>query len=175
MQGEGYCECGCGGLAPLAQRSDPRRGHVKGKPHRFIAGHQRRPTKPQYEIRDCGYDTPCWVWQWSLKGDGYGQAVGPNGPGKAHRIVYERLRGPIPAGLELDHLCRNPLCVNPDHLEPVTHQENLRRGSRVLLTPEVVREIRASAEITSTLARRYGVAPRTINAVRKRETWKEIV
>ena len=46
----------------------------------------------------------------------------------AHRVYYERHVGPVPEGLELDHLCRNPGCVNPEHLEPVTHAENIRRG-----------------------------------------------
>jgi hypothetical protein len=47
----------------------------------------------------------------------------------AHRVSYELVKGPIPEGLHLDHLCRTPLCVNPDHLEPVTHRENLLRGN----------------------------------------------
>jgi hypothetical protein len=49
-------------------------------------------------------------------------------PVRAHRFAYENLVGEIPDGLALDHLCRNPRCVNPDHLEPVTHAENVRRG-----------------------------------------------
>lgn len=48
----------------------------------------------------------------------------------AHRLEWEKINGPVPEGLELDHLCRNRWCVNPDHLEPVTHQENIRRGSQ---------------------------------------------
>lgn len=47
----------------------------------------------------------------------------------AHRFSYEILVGPIPEGMELDHLCKNRRCVNPAHLEPVTHHENLIRGN----------------------------------------------
>lgn len=46
----------------------------------------------------------------------------------AHIVSYEMRNGRVPDGLELDHLCRTPICVNPDHLEAVTHAENLRRG-----------------------------------------------
>lgn len=56
---------------------------------------------------------------------GYGQ-VGQNIP--AHRVAYEAARGPIPTGFHIDHLCRNIICVNPDHLEPVTIGENVARG-----------------------------------------------
>lgn len=48
---------------------------------------------------------------------------------RAHRFAYELHKGPIPKGLEIDHLCRNTLCVNPNHLEAVTHRENVRRGT----------------------------------------------
>ena len=52
-----------------------------------------------------------------------------------HRAAYEMVRGPIPDGLVLDHLCRNPPCVNPGHLEPVTDLENIRRGEKGILSP----------------------------------------
>ena len=71
----------------------------------------------------------CWLWTASLDGKGYGQIMcGRNNLKRAHRLVYESLRGAIPAGLDLDHKCRVRSCVNPDHLEPVTRAENLRRG-----------------------------------------------
>lgn len=76
----------------------------------------------------------CWEWTGYKSELGYGQfnKKGNKTNGrklmKAHRFAYECLVGPIPDGLELDHLCRNPSCVNPAHLEPVTHRENMRRG-----------------------------------------------
>ena len=72
------------------------------------------------------HGTPCWVWLAATNGDGYGAFGNPQRG--AHRFAYELLVGPIPMGLELDHLCRNRLCVNPVHLELVTTQENIRRG-----------------------------------------------
>ena len=70
----------------------------------------------------------CWLWAGALNSKGYGN-VRINGRNHlAHRVSYTMHKGPIPSGLELDHLCRVTSCVNPDHLEAVTHQENCRRG-----------------------------------------------
>lgn len=72
---------------------------------------------------------PCWIWTGTLDYKGYGRAMYRNQPIRfTHRIVWEMLVGPVPEGLELDHLCRVRACCNPDHLEPVTHAENMRRG-----------------------------------------------
>ena len=76
----------------------------------------------------------CWEWTKALHSRGYGQMITGSKTTKrhnvyAHRFAYETLVGPIPDGLVLDHLCRNPKCVNPAHLEPVTRQENIRRGA----------------------------------------------
>lgn len=75
----------------------------------------------------------CWLWTGALTW-GYGTTWWDGAVRRAHRVVYELLVGPIPEGLELDHVqargCTSKACVNPDHLEPVTHAENMARADR---------------------------------------------
>ena len=79
------------------------------------------------------YSDECWLWVGSRNRQNYGQFNYGGRVVGAHRIAYELLRGGIPEGLEIDHLCRNPQCVNPDHLEPVTDRENIMRGMLPIL------------------------------------------
>lgn len=72
-------------------------------------------------------DGTCWRWQGAKNHKGYGHLRVNRVTKMAHRLSYEYAKGPIPAGLEIDHLCNVRDCVNPDHLEAVTHGENLRR------------------------------------------------
>jgi hypothetical protein len=75
-------------------------------------------------------DRGCWEWRGALQPNGYGTfGVSPTKNVRAHRASFEIAKGPIPPGLEIDHLCRNRSCCNPAHLEAVTHQENKRRES----------------------------------------------
>lgn len=75
---------------------------------------------------------PCWEWSGCRVATGYGH-FRPSGdkrtkPVRAHRWAWQRVNGPVPSGMELDHLCRNPACVRPSHMEVVTHLENMRRS-----------------------------------------------
>lgn len=75
----------------------------------------------------CDVETRCWVWTAGTFTTGYGMFTFGSYPYLAHRASYQHFVGPVPDGLELDHLCRNTLCVNPDHLEAVTHSMNCKR------------------------------------------------
>ncbi len=97
---------------------------------------------------DHGYATNCWIWQGATSSAGYGRVNRKRTYFQAHRLAYVERYGPIPIGLELDHLCRVRNCVNPTHLEPVTRAENLQRGERTRLTKLLVETIRESSETT---------------------------
>jgi HNH endonuclease len=150
------CECGCG--EPVRRR--------------FVSGHNNRPDKPEF-IEDP--DTGCWLWQRSLMTSGYARVFREGRTRAGHREYYERHIGPIPDGLELDHLCRNRRCVNPGHLEPVTRTENIRRGINGKLPRNAIAEIRAArGRVTQQkLAERFGVTQTTISALQLGKTWRD--
>lgn len=98
---------------------------------RYYAG--TLPPKRSSEERfwskvDVGHPLGCWQWIASTV-DGYGRFWTGEIERGAHRVAYEWLVGTIPEGMQLDHLCRNRACVNPDHLEPVTQRKNILRGA----------------------------------------------
>jgi len=70
----------------------------------------------------------CWLWGAARTTNGYGKCQFGGRTWRAHRLIYTLLRGPIPPGLQIDHLCRTSLCVNPEHLEPVDSRTNTMRG-----------------------------------------------
>lgn len=156
---DGLCVCGCGEPAVYAE------AHCDRK---FGA----RITRTDYEIMDCGYETPCWIWKGRLVPT-YRNTTVRGRSIYAHRAMYIQEKGPIPKDYVIDHLCRIRCCIRPEHLEAVTVAENQRRASAVL-TERDVKEIRSSAEGAHTLARRYGVKVNAIWAVRKRGTWKDV-
>lgn len=91
------------------------------------AWERRRPQLPDFWDR-VEKSAGCWLWKGSSRDDRYGQYQRDGVYHLAHRYAYEQVRGPIPEGMELDHLCRRPRCVRPDHLEAVTPTVNQHRG-----------------------------------------------
>lgn len=90
------------------------------------------PTREQRFWEKVDKTETCWLWtgtKTTLVADrGYGLFRVDGRQTTAHRFAYELAKGPIPDGLELDHLCRVRQCVRPSHLEPVTHYVNMMRG-----------------------------------------------
>ncbi len=157
----GYCQCGCGEKTNPAPQT--RNGIAKGKPQRFLRGHVHQRNDAEY-LEDP--DTGCWIWQLGKTAAGYGARWDKNEERVllAHRRYYEQEHGPIPPGLEIDHLCRNRACVNPEHLEAVTRTVNVRRGLGAKLTLEAVQTIRAArgTKRAADLATEYGIALITV-------------
>ena len=125
----GLCQCGCGRPTTIARGNDASKGWVKGHPVKFVRGHSGHKAKPlgadRYTVDTA---TGCWNWNGATSQGRAGFVVIDGREVRAYRFLYERENGPIPEGLVLDHRCRNPRCVNPEHLEPVTQGENIRRG-----------------------------------------------
>jgi hypothetical protein len=177
------CACGCGEPAGVYASSNSQAGIRRGEPKRFIHGHHGRVqsypnarSQRLLEQHDVDVATGCWIWRHVNQGDdGYGKVWIAGRKVGAHVAVYELLVGPVPEGLQLDHLCRNRACVNPAHMEPVTHAENVRRGANATLTAaqaDEIRRRRAAGERGTDLAREYGVRPTTISMIHKGRTWQ---
>lgn len=163
------CECGCGAEVN----------------NRFVSGHNRasqkpriNPDGPDFLIEDRGYKTPCHIWNHGLAKAGYGDRRLPGiETTLVHKQNWEAKHGPVPDGCELDHLCGVRSCGNEDHLEPVSHTINIRRGRRSKLTESLVREaiIRcATGESRISVARSFGVDPSTISEAVRGIGWKGV-
>lgn len=170
----GLCMCGCGQETMIAKQTDAKEGTVLGCHKRFINGHRSRGIGIPYVIDPV---TGCHIWQRGRNRDGYG-TIKRNGRNMhAHQFFFEQKYGPVPKGLELDHIvCSNRACCNPDHVTPTTHIENSRRRLDAKLTIEMAREIRALNGVMSRskIAERYGVTKMMICHIIKGRAWREI-
>jgi hypothetical protein len=86
---------------------------------------------PRFAAKFTVDDAGCWVWTGEKVQGGYGRFSIGGRKFLSHRVAYMARVGPIPTGLDLDHLCRNRACANPAHLEPVTRSENMKRGQNI--------------------------------------------
>ena len=189
----GYCHCGCGQKTNIAKITNRKCGHEKGKPYTYLLGHAIRVNTNRkgyylvgYEIKDCGYDTPCWVWRHDIK------APYPMSNGRrVYRILYEQKYGSLPKGTQSHHKCRNKRCVNPDHIQPLSPQKHgeihggdargvVRMGNDVigkkltLTQAQEIRKLYASREYTHRkLANMYGIVHSCVLQILHNQIWKE--
>lgn len=157
------CECGCGQETVTYFR----------KVRRYVHGHHNKKTQNTYTIVD-----GCWIWEGAVTANKrYGTLYVQGKLRRAHIVYYENKYGLIPDGLELDHFyCDNSLCVNPDHLRPVTHIENVRRKKSNKLSPEKVRQFRLEMHTLTNqqLAEKYGIALSYVKDIKSFRAWKNI-
>jgi hypothetical protein len=126
-----------------------------------------------YLAEDRGYQTSCWIWTGGSNENGYGRTKWNGKMAPAHRAMFELAGGVVPAGWQLDHLCRVPACINPDHLEAVTAAENVRRSTIAKLTARdvaAIRQARVDALAANPLTTRGKPRHRVANGVAIRES-----
>ncbi len=144
------CECGCGKETGVYTHTHAKFGIKKGAPTRFLRNHRAKIGRPVaekfFEKVDKNGPIPayrpdlgqCWIWIAALDTDGYGMMMIKEGmewrTHGAHVISWMVAGYKTQSGKELDHLCRNIKCVNPAHLELVTHKENMMRGEKATKT-----------------------------------------
>jgi len=167
---KGLCHCGCGQQTRIAARTRLTIGHVRGQPLRFISSHNSTKNKNIKKMFIEDGASGCWNWIGRINRYGY---FGPIG---AHRVMYEKLKGKIQDGLQLDHLCRNKKCVNPNHLEPVTQVENSRRAAPKI-TREKVKKIftlRKAGMIQREIAALVGCTRRHVGNILEGRCWRGV-
>jgi HNH endonuclease len=131
-------------------------------------------NESDYTVEDHGFVTPCWVVN-TRKGNGRYALVRIDGRERyAHRAMYEQEVGPIPEGMELDHLCSVTRCICPEHLEPVTRATNARRGRGTRLTIEQARRAKHGGENARALAAEFGVSEFCIYRIRRGVDWADV-
>lgn len=173
----GLCMCGCGKPTLISKLTRKDRGYAAGHPENFLHNHHGRTL--DYIVEERGYKTPCWIWQKAADKNGYGRAFVM--PGRrtvpAHCAYFEKHKGPIPDGYEVDHLCFVTSCVNPDHLDAVPPLINQRRKRTTVLSIEMVQLIHSLIEDgkdCNQIAAILGVKRTTVYSAHKRYTWKEV-
>lgn len=164
---EKRCTGPCGRILPSTPEFFHRNG-VKGlytqckecksqKDRAYNRTHREKKTLKERLLDKVQYaESGCWIWT-GCTVRGYGQIKMGENKKKvyAHRASYLIFKGPIPDTLVIDHLCRNPLCINPDHLEPVTNKENIMRGEAPTVQLHRAKRCKNGHEVNSVNTRFY--------------------
>jgi hypothetical protein len=122
-------------------------------------------------------DSPCWVCELAVNNKGYARIRRYGREWLAHRWMWKELRGPIPEGLVIDHLCRVTRCINPEHLEPVDFDENVHRGRGTIVTREQAIEIRRLRHLGLTYQQcgdQVGVSGANARSVIRGRSWRNL-
>lgn len=136
-------------------------------------------------------ESGCWIWMGALEGGKYRRGKFSVGGAvlKAHRVAYELFKGAIPEKALLLHNCDIPCCVNPSHLRPGTHTENMHdlrdrnpncvfapgeRHSQAKLTEDDVRAIRAMSGTQREIAKAFGLTQGNVSMIRSRKSWAHV-
>lgn len=130
----------------------------------------------------------CCLWTGAKYSNGYGRFKWRGKYKSAHRTSYEIAKGPIPAGMLVCHTCDTPACIAPHHLYAGTHQDNMNdmvvrnrqfrpvgaKNTRARLTPDIIKEIRNTANSVRAAARIFGVSVSTVSYIRNGKRWQHI-
>lgn len=173
----GFCRCGCGLKTTFPRQGEIARGYKRGVQVDYYPQHNPsgRGDRPFYRVDK---KTGCWIWLGSLSDDGYPASVRVRRKTyRAHILYYRLIIGDIPTGASLDHTCRNRKCVNPSHLEPVTHTENVRRGLATKLNIASVRKIRSLHKEGRggyrTIAKQFGITGPQVYKIVRGISWAD--
>jgi HNH endonuclease len=135
-----------------------------------------RTLAPDFEVRDCGYDTECWVWlkycETKGRSKGYPKIQIEGRKRRAHRWYYETwYEVELSRDEHLDHKCENRSCVNPEHLEVVTELENHHRRSKI--TQEIADRVRALHPLlgTAEVAATFEISPSYVHKILSGKCW----
>lgn len=126
MTKPGFCHCGCGGETTTADWTDKKGRHKNGEPRKYLKGHYAKHMSqltPDYTIDENG----CWIWAKGIR-HSYGTVNRKRREGRssmAHVYYWEEVNGLAPEGMDIHHTCENKLCVNPDHLTPMTRKDHI--------------------------------------------------